>query len=106
MITMLMMAVGLNPGYASTILSDEDNSLLSCTGAKPAVLALVSPHCDGYVPTSLAPELPSVLSDLHQTEYLKLGYHELLQKACSIDITVTSNRALAVEANTKNQAGS
>ena len=47
------------------------DSLSSCTGAKPAVLALVSPHCDNYVPASLAPELPVVLSDLYQTEYLK-----------------------------------
>ena len=82
------------------------NSLSSCTGAKPAVLALVPPHCDDYVPTSLAPELPSVLSDLYQKEYLMLGYHELLQKACSTDITVTTNQVLAVEAKTKDQAGS
>ena len=86
--------------------SEFFNSLSSCIGAKPAVLALVPPHCDNYVPTSLAPELPNVLSDHYQTEYLKLGYHELLQKASSIDITVTTSQALAVEAKTKNQASS
>ena len=84
------------------------NSLSTCiqSGAKPAVLALVPPHCDEYVPTSLAPELPTVLSDLYKTEYLKLRYNELLQKACSIQIAVTTNQVLAVEAKTKNQAGS
>ena len=82
------------------------DSLSSCTGAKPAVLALVSPHCDNYVPASLAPELPVVLSDLYQTEYLKLGYLELLQRAGGITIIVTSDQALAVEAKTKNQADS
>ena len=84
-------------------LSDFFDRLSTCTGAKPAILALVPPHCDDYVPTSLAPELPNVLSDLYQAEFLKLGYHELLQKAHSIDTTVTSNQALAVEAKTKNQ---
>ena len=86
--------------------SDFFDRLSTCTGAKPAVLALVPPHCDDFIPTSLAPELPSVLSDLYQAEFLKLGYHELLQKAHSIDITVTTNQVLAVEAKTKSQAGS
>jgi hypothetical protein len=86
--------------------SDFFDRLSACTGAKPAVLALVPSHCDDYVPTSLAPELPNVLSDLYQAEYLKLGYHELLQKAHSLDITVTINQVLAVEAKTKNQAAS
>ena len=34
-----------------------------------------------------------------------LGYHELLQKACSTDITVTTNQVLAVEAKTEDQTG-
>ena len=47
--------------------SEFFNSLSACTDAKTAVLALVPPHCDGYVPTSLASELPNVLSDLYQS---------------------------------------
>ena len=49
--------------------------------AKLAVLAVVSPYCDAYITLSLAPELPMVFSDLYRTEYLGLGYHELLEKA-------------------------
>ena len=49
--------------------------------AKPAVLAVVSPYCDAYVPLSLAPELPMVFSDLYRTEYLSLDYHELLARS-------------------------
>ena len=41
------------------------------------------------------------MCSLISTRVSKLGYHELFQKACSIDIAVTSNQALAVEAKTK-----
>ena len=34
-----------------------------CDGAKPAVLAIVSPYCDRYIPAALAEDLPLVLSD-------------------------------------------
>lgn len=47
-----------------------------------------------------------VLSDLYQTEYLKLGYHELLQIAAGTVITVTADQASAVESKTRNQADS
>ena len=40
------------------------NTLDSCPGAKPAVLAVTPGYCDAYVPASLAPELPMVLSNL------------------------------------------
>ena len=40
------------------------NALDSCPGAKPAVLAVTPGYCDAYVPASLAPELPMVLSNL------------------------------------------
>ena len=40
------------------------NALDLCPGAKPAVLAVSPGYCDTYVPASLAPELPMVLSNL------------------------------------------
>ena len=40
------------------------NALDSCPGAKPAVLAVTPGYSDAYVPASLAPELPMVLSNL------------------------------------------
>ena len=63
------------------------NALASCPGAKPAVLAITPGFCDAYVPVSLAPELPMVLSDLYQPDNLSLGYNELLQMAVSTDIS-------------------
>ena len=76
-------------------------SLASCAGAKPAVLAVVPMHTDAYVSTSLAPELPMMLSDLYRTE-VTLSYQGLVQIASSTEVAVTS----AVEAKTRKQANS
>jgi len=80
--------------------------LASCSDAKPAVLAVVSPYCDAYVPSSLAPELPMVLSDLYRTEYLSVGYHRLLEIAENTEINITADQCRAVEAGTRNQDNS
>ena len=94
------------PPPSSTELSQFFDSLASCSDAKPAVLAVVSPYCDAYVPSSLAPELPMVLSDLYRTEYLSLGYHRLLEIAENTEINITANQGRAAEAGTRNQANS
>ena len=62
----------LIPPPSNTELSQFFDSLASCSDAKPAVLAVVSPYCDAYVPLSRAPELPMVLSDLCRTDYFNL----------------------------------
>ena len=82
------------------------NALASCPGAKPAVLAVTPGFCDAYVPVSLAPELPMVLSDFYQPDNLSLGYNELLQVAVSTDISVTSLQTVAAEKNTRGQSAS
>ena len=72
-------------------------SLASIPDVKPAILSLVSSHCESYVPSSLAPDLPQPLSDLFQKEYLSLGYHELLELAVATDIGVTHSQVTSVE---------
>ena len=94
------------PPPSSTELSQFFDSLASCSDAKPAVLAVVSPYCDAYVQSSLAPELLMVLSDLYRTEYLSLGYHRLLEIAQNTEINITANQGRAAEAGTRNQANS
>ena len=80
--------------------------LTSCPRAKPAVLAVTFGYCDAYVPASLTPQLPMVLSDLYQPDNLSLGYKELLQMAANTDISVTGVQATAAEQNTRGQATS
>ena len=61
--------------------SDElFSSLAECDSAKPAVLAIVSPYCDRYIPAAL----PLVLSDLYQKEYLSS-----IRQVCSTSIPVS-----------------
>ena len=93
------------PPPSNTELSQFFDSLASCSDAKPAaVLAVVSPYCDAYVPLSLAPELPMVPSDLYRTEYLSLGYHELLEIAGNTEINITAKQGRAAEAGTRNHS--
>ena len=47
-----------------------------------------------------------VLSDLYRTEYLSLGYHELLEIAGNTEVNITANQGRAAEAGTRNQANS
>ena len=82
------------------------NALALCPGAKPGVLVITFGYCDTYVPVSLAPELPMVLSDLYQPDNFSLSYNELLQMAVNTDIFVTSVQATAAEQNTRGQATS
>ena len=44
--------------------ADFFNSLAKCEGAKTAVLAIVPPYSEAYVPASLDQDLPMVLSDI------------------------------------------
>lgn len=94
------------PPPTHTELSQFFSSLAACSGAKPAVLAVVPAHCDKYVPTSLSPELPMVLSDLYRPENNSVGYYGLLQIAARTEVTVTAEQVQAVETKTRDQAES
>ena len=79
-------------------------SLAKCSQAKPAVLAIVHPHSEAYVPASLDKDLPLVLSELYRKEHLGVGFTTLLDIASSIKLSVTQDQAKAVEAKTREQA--
>ena len=80
--------------------ADLFNSLAKCEGAKPAVLAIVPPYSEAYVPASLDQDLPMVLSDMYKKDYLSLGYRSRLQLANQTNVCLTADQAKAVESKT------
>lgn len=79
-------------------------SLSTCSGAKPVVLAIVPPFSDAYVPSSVAEDLPTMLSDLYQNDRLRMGYNCLLQVAKDTEISITPEQVKTVEVKTRHQA--
>ena len=67
---------------------------------KPAVLAIVPPYSEAYVPASLDQDLPMVLSDMYKKDYLSLGYRSRLQLANQTNVCLTADQAKAVESKT------
>lgn len=76
---------------------------LDACSSKPAILSLIPQFSDKFVPKSLAPDFPSPLSNLYNSDYLKLDYQSLLQKASEITIEVTESQARFVEQETRDQ---
>ena len=76
------------------------------SNSKPAILSLVSPFSDLFVPKST--EMPTPLPQKFYNEnYVCLDYDSLVAKydsACSI--TVTENQCKAIEMNTRKQSAS
>ena len=79
-------------------------SLSTCSGAKPVVLAIVPPFSDAYVPSSVAEDLPTMLSDLYQKDCLRMGYNGLLQVAKDTEISITPEQVKTVKVKTRHQA--
>ena len=92
---------------SDTEIAELFDSLTKCEGTNPAVLALMPPYSEAYIPASLDQDLSMVLSDLlHKKEYLDLGYSSLLQVASEISMHVTCDQAKTVEIKTRDQAKS
>ena len=75
----------------------------SLCGTKPAILSLVSPHSDTYVPKVSLPTFPQPLTSLHNPENCKLNYLDLLEACDNVSIEVTDDMAQAVEKETRKQ---
>ena len=58
---------------------------LSLTGTKQAILSLIAPYSDQYVPKSSLHVFPKPLKCLQQPSYLQLPYHELLSLCETVD---------------------
>ena len=79
---------------------------LSSAGTKPAILSLIPSYCSSYIPKRLLPTFPNPLPLLHSSEYMGMGYHELLKACGEVEITVTKEMAAAVEKQTRQQSSS
>ena len=79
---------------------------LSMFGSKPAILSLINPYSDMYVPQPLKINYPLVLTELRCDKPVSLNYAELLDKSKQVEISVTEKQAKAVEMATREQSGS
>lgn len=82
-----------------------DVFLLTINVDRPSCLALHKNYSDQYVPVSLQPHFPQVISELYDERLVGLAYDELLSHCQSISdrLTVTENEVTAVESTTRNQ---
>ena len=66
-------------------------SLSKCK-SKPSILSLISKHSSEYVPKSLHPDLPPILTTaLFDSEKIKSSYLDLLKAAAEIEIPVSTD---------------
>lgn len=85
---------------------EEFYKALSETG-KPAILSIISGHCEGYTPVQVNSTPPS-LSDLFREKHLPVLYTDLMDKCNQrfTEITVSAEQAHVIEENTRSQAQS
>lgn len=81
---------------------------LSKTSGKPAVLSLVSEHCEPYVPLVESGKIPRPLTSLFNPDYLSLSYPDLLVKCEDVydSYRVTEEHVKVIEKVTKTQSQS
>ena len=79
---------------------------LSKCGTKPAILSLVDPYSDNYVPKVVQPSFPKPLPQMFDEKYLKYSYTELLAACEKSNITLTEQMVTAVEMETRAQSKS
>lgn len=89
--------------------SDELSSLfsaLSATGSKSAILSLIEPYSDSFVPKVIGENFPPVLTELRNDEAVHMDYSDILSMCKDVEISVSEEQAKAVEAATRDQASS
>ena len=79
---------------------------LSLTETKPAILSLIAPYSDDYVPRSSLGTFPLPLKSLQQPRYTEMQYHELLAVCDAISLEVTKEMSELVEKETRLQSKS
>ena len=65
---------------------------LSLCPSKPAILSIIPPYDDKYVPSTLIDTYPKVMSDLYCAELLNLNYIELCKYCESFSVDLVSNK--------------
>ena len=76
---------------------------LSRSKSKPAILSLVEPYSDNYVPSSSLPGFPLPLTTLHKLEYESLSYTDLLEACETTTACITESEAIAIHKATVTQ---
>ena len=79
-------------------------SNLSLCDTKPAILSLVPPHSDRYVPKVSLANFPQPMTSLRSSDSCQLNYPDLLNACEKISIEVTDDMAQAVEKETRAQS--
>ena len=81
-------------------------SLKKCP-SKPAVLSICREYSDAYIPKSLKPDLPPLLTELFNKELTNATFYDLLTRTlpnASAIYTVTDSQQKAVERETRKQS--
>ncbi|KAK6176048.1 hypothetical protein SNE40_014409 [Patella caerulea] len=79
---------------------------LHASESKPAILSLISPYAEEFVPKPVTEEFPVVLTELRNESCVYMNYNELFKKCQDIKISVTEEQARSVEIATREQAHS
>ena len=79
---------------------------ISKCGSKAAILSLVEPFSDAYVPREFSKEFPQLIPDFRDTSCINLPYAELLVKCKEIknDIKVSKDQSVFAERETRVQS--
>ncbi|XP_045213619.2 uncharacterized protein LOC123564267 [Mercenaria mercenaria] len=90
--------------------SDEDMDILYKkffeSGAKSAILSIVEPYCDSFVPTATTSDFPKVLSELRDDKCYQMNYKEVVDHCEKIEISCSKDQSAAVEFATRDQSRS
>lgn len=89
--------------------SDELASLfnaLCTTGSKSAILSLIEPYSDHFVSKPIGENFPLVLTELRNEEVVCMDYSDVLCICKDVEISLSEERAKAVEVATRDQASS
>ena len=76
---------------------------LSLAGTKPAILSLIAPYSETYIPKSFLNVFPKPLKSLQQPSHLQLLYHEPLNVYETVSIEVTDEMEKPFEKETQSQ---
>ncbi|XP_041347064.1 uncharacterized protein LOC121366854 [Gigantopelta aegis] len=79
---------------------------LSIGRVKPAVLSVIEPFNDHFIPQQAQNIFPDVLSDMFQEELYMQPYNIILQKCTSVNISATREQIEATEMATRGQSNS
>ena len=79
---------------------------LSTCYTKPAILSLIPPYSDNYVPKSAMDVFPKPLNELYNPDYIKIGFDELMDICNNFSISITEEMSQSIEKATRDQSKS